>query len=194
MSEHYDALETRDPNCASASSSSNCARQIAYAKAHAPDFARTLADVDPASITSRDALARLPVVRKSELAELQTRSASVRRIRGSAMGRGEARLRVARRRSTSPKALRPTTGVSRAHSSPPAFAPATSFTTASRTIARRRARCSRPARTRSAARCFPAAPGRPSSKWRRWPICSRPATSARRRSCASSSRAPTSSA
>ena len=44
-----------------------------------------------------------------------------------------------------------------------------------------------PARTgpaRSDARCFPAVPGRRNSKWRQWPICSRPATSARRRSCA----------
>jgi len=71
MSEHYDALETRAPELREREQFEQLRRQIAYAKAHAPDFARTLADVDPASITSRDALARLPVVRKSELAELQ---------------------------------------------------------------------------------------------------------------------------
>ena len=71
MSEHYDALETRAPELREREQFEQLQRQIAYAKAHAPDFARTLADVDPASITSRDALARLPVVRKSELAELQ---------------------------------------------------------------------------------------------------------------------------
>ena len=37
----------------------------------APAFAALFADVDPAAITSRDALARLPVTRKSELLELQ---------------------------------------------------------------------------------------------------------------------------
>lgn len=36
--------------------------QIAHAKAHAPAYARLLADIDPSEITSRAALARLPVV------------------------------------------------------------------------------------------------------------------------------------
>ena len=45
--------------------------QIAHAQAQAPHFARLLADVDPAVVTSRIALARLPVTRKSELSELQ---------------------------------------------------------------------------------------------------------------------------
>jgi len=71
MSEHYDALETRAPELREREQFEQLRRQIAYAKAHAPDFTRTLADVDPASITSREALAKLPVVRKSELAELQ---------------------------------------------------------------------------------------------------------------------------
>src|SRR6476659_4461391 len=71
MTEHYDALETRDPELREREQFELLRRQIAYAKANAPGFARRLADVDPTSITSRDALARLPVVRKSELAELQ---------------------------------------------------------------------------------------------------------------------------
>src|SRR5260370_40582349 len=45
--------------------------QRAHAKRNAPGWARILADVDPAGVTSRAALARLPVTRKSDLAELQ---------------------------------------------------------------------------------------------------------------------------
>ena len=71
MSEHYDALETRDPEVREREQFAQLARQIAHAKAHAPAFARIHADVDPAGVTSRDALAALPVVRKSELADLQ---------------------------------------------------------------------------------------------------------------------------
>jgi phenylacetate-CoA ligase len=71
MSEHYDALETRDPAQRERDQFALLRAQVAYAKAHAPAFARTLAAFDPADVTSREALARLPVVRKSELAELQ---------------------------------------------------------------------------------------------------------------------------
>ena len=44
---------------------------IAHAKRHAPGFARILKDVRPEKINSREALARLPVTRKSDLASLQ---------------------------------------------------------------------------------------------------------------------------
>jgi phenylacetate-CoA ligase len=71
MNAHYDALETRSPEVREREQMDALARQVAYAKAHAPAFGRALRDVDAASITSRDALAQLPVVRKSELAELQ---------------------------------------------------------------------------------------------------------------------------
>ena len=54
MSEHYDALETRDPELREREQFEQLRRQIAYAKARAPGFTRTLADVDPAAITSRD--------------------------------------------------------------------------------------------------------------------------------------------
>ena len=74
MSEHYDALETRDPQLREREQFAQLARQVAYAKAHAPAFARSLAHVDAAQVASREALARLPVVRKGELAELQKRA------------------------------------------------------------------------------------------------------------------------
>jgi len=46
-------------------------RHIAHAKRRAPGFARILKDVRPEEINSREALARLPVTRKSDLASLQ---------------------------------------------------------------------------------------------------------------------------
>jgi phenylacetate-CoA ligase len=49
-------------------------RQVAHAKANAPAFARLLADVQPHTIASREALARLPVTRKHELLEQQRAS------------------------------------------------------------------------------------------------------------------------
>jgi len=70
-SEHYDALETRDPGERERELLERLAKQVAHAKAHAPGFARILKDVDPREAGSRAALARLPVTRKSDLKELQ---------------------------------------------------------------------------------------------------------------------------
>jgi len=71
MSEHFDTLETRDPELRERMLLAQLARQIAHAKASAPAFTRILAEVDAAAVTSREALARVPVTRKSELLELQ---------------------------------------------------------------------------------------------------------------------------
>ncbi|KQW40055.1 phenylacetate--CoA ligase family protein [Rhizobacter sp. Root404] len=68
---HYDALETRSPEVREAALMRALAAQIAHAKAHAPAFAASLATIDAAGITSREALARLPVIRKHELLERQ---------------------------------------------------------------------------------------------------------------------------
>jgi phenylacetate-CoA ligase len=46
-------------------------RHVAHAKKNAPGFARILEGVSPARVASRQALASLPVTRKSELVELQ---------------------------------------------------------------------------------------------------------------------------
>ena len=46
-------------------------QQIAHAQQAAPAFARILDGVDAAHVRSREALARLPVTRKSELLALQ---------------------------------------------------------------------------------------------------------------------------
>jgi phenylacetate-CoA ligase len=69
--EHYDGLETRAPEAREAALMAALPRHLAHAKKNAPGWARILADVEPATVTSRAALARLPVTRKSELAELQ---------------------------------------------------------------------------------------------------------------------------
>jgi phenylacetate-CoA ligase len=69
--EHFDALETRDPELRERAQFAALLRQVAYAKAVAPAFAKILADVDAATVTSRAALALLPVTRKSELLDIQ---------------------------------------------------------------------------------------------------------------------------
>lgn len=71
MADHYDALETRDPELREREQIGQLARQIRHAKASAPAFARLLAAVDPAAVTTRAALAQVPVTRKSDLLEIQ---------------------------------------------------------------------------------------------------------------------------
>jgi len=71
VADHFDALESRDPEVRERALMAALPAQVANAKKNAPGFTRILAGVDPASITSRAALAKLPVTRKSELVELQ---------------------------------------------------------------------------------------------------------------------------
>lgn len=71
MSEHYDALETRDPALREREQFALLRRQLAHAIAHSPAAAQRLAGVDPESIDSHAALARIPVLRKGELLALQ---------------------------------------------------------------------------------------------------------------------------
>ncbi len=71
MSSHFDALETRDPAQRDAALLAALPIQVAHAKANAPAFAKSLQFVDAASVNSRAALAKLPVIRKHELLEQQ---------------------------------------------------------------------------------------------------------------------------
>ena len=71
MADFFDTLETRDPAVRERAQLARLPRQIAYAKANAPAFARLLADIEPDAIASREAFAQIPVTRKSELIELQ---------------------------------------------------------------------------------------------------------------------------
>ncbi len=71
MSDFYDALETREPGLREATLLAALPSQIAHAQNATPAFAEILRGLDAAQITSRAALARLPVTRKSELYTLQ---------------------------------------------------------------------------------------------------------------------------
>jgi phenylacetate-CoA ligase len=67
---HYDQLETRDPAMRDRDEAAALPGIVKRAMG-APGWAKQLAGVDPATITSRSALAGLPVLRKSEVAALQ---------------------------------------------------------------------------------------------------------------------------
>jgi phenylacetate-CoA ligase len=67
----YDSLETRAPADREAALMAALPSMIAQAQRGAPAVAAQLTGVDAAGITSRGALAALPVVRKSELLERQ---------------------------------------------------------------------------------------------------------------------------
>ena len=62
-----DTLETRAPAEREAALLAALPAQIAHARAASPAFAEILSGIDPAAITSRAALATLPVTRKHEL-------------------------------------------------------------------------------------------------------------------------------
>ncbi|MGB8623322.1 MAG: AMP-binding protein [Paracoccaceae bacterium] len=70
MSEYFDDLETRSADARAAGLARALPLQIARAKT-APGIAALLGDVDPDRITSVEALAMLPVIRKSELSAAQ---------------------------------------------------------------------------------------------------------------------------
>jgi phenylacetate-CoA ligase len=67
MSEFFDALETRDPAQREAQLIAALPAQVTHAQRASAAFAEILAGVDAAAVTSREALARLPVTRKPEL-------------------------------------------------------------------------------------------------------------------------------
>jgi phenylacetate-CoA ligase len=73
MSQHYDQLETRDPGERERDQSAALPELVTRAIA-APGWAKHLAGVDPVAVTSRAALAKLPLLRKSDLVELQKAS------------------------------------------------------------------------------------------------------------------------
>ena len=192
MTDHYDALETRDP---AAREREQCARlpEIVARAMTAPGWAKHLAGVDPKSVTSRAALAKLPVLRKSDIAALQKDNPPFGGLNVTAPGK-------ARRLLMSPG---------------PIFEPegegadwwGAARALLCRRLPRRRHRaqfvCLSPharrlhsrsrARMRSAARSFPAASAIPSSSSRRSRITSPRAMSARRissRSCSTPPRRP----
>lgn len=69
--DHYDDLETRAPEVREAALMAALANQVALAKAHAPAYAELLEGFDAEAVAGREALAQLPVIRKSSLPERQ---------------------------------------------------------------------------------------------------------------------------
>jgi len=67
---HYDALETRDPALREREQFERLLETIARVMI-APGWAKHLAGIDPNSVTSRAALAKLPVLHKEDIAVLQ---------------------------------------------------------------------------------------------------------------------------
>ena len=71
MSQHFDSLETRSAAEREAALFAALPAQVAHARKNSPAFAEILQGVDAGAVTSRAALAKLPVTRKSELFERQ---------------------------------------------------------------------------------------------------------------------------
>lgn len=71
MSAYYDLLETRSAEAREGALMAALPGLVARASANARGWARRLQGVDPQAISSRKALAQLPVLRKSDLKALQ---------------------------------------------------------------------------------------------------------------------------
>ncbi len=113
MSTFYDALETRSTAEREAALMAALPQQIAHAQKASPAFASILAGVDAGAVTSREALAKLPVTRKYELLERQQAGRATNVFGGfSALnfGPGMTRVSPAPAPSTNPRARGPTTG------------------------------------------------------------------------------------
>lgn len=92
---HMDALEIRPPAEREAALLAALPAQIAHARTASPAFAEILAGIDPATITSRAALAALPVTRKHELLARQQAQRATNVFGGfSTLGFGAAMPRV----------------------------------------------------------------------------------------------------
>jgi phenylacetate-CoA ligase len=84
--EFYDDLETRDPEVRETEQMAALSAQVAHARDNSTYFGEILKDVDPADITNREALAALPVTRKSDLIERQANDAPFGGLNGEAIG------------------------------------------------------------------------------------------------------------
>ncbi len=95
MSMFYDALETRDPAAREAALLAALPTQVAHAQQASSALAAILAGVDASAVTTRAALAQLPVTRKHELLERQQAERATNAFGGfSALGFGAAMPRV----------------------------------------------------------------------------------------------------
>ena len=71
MAGHFDKLETRDHQARERDLLDRLPKFLERAIASAPGLARWLEGIDPASVSSRAALSKLPVLRKSDLMQFQ---------------------------------------------------------------------------------------------------------------------------
>jgi len=71
MGKHFDDLETRSPEVRERALFRALEEQLIRARRHAPHFTRLLQDVRPGDVRDRQALAALPLTRKSDLIRLQ---------------------------------------------------------------------------------------------------------------------------
>ena len=96
MSQFFDPLEHRSAIERDAWLAEALPKQLAHAKANTPWFAESLKDVDVHGITSREALASLPIIRKHDLMELQKVASTLRRTCGEWLGTARSRVFLAR--------------------------------------------------------------------------------------------------
>ncbi len=71
MTQYYDDLEIRKHNERSAMLIKAVAAQVTHARQHAPAYKSILADIDPGTLISAEAIAALPLTLKSELMDRQ---------------------------------------------------------------------------------------------------------------------------
>lgn len=76
MSEFFDTLETRDPAQRELALLAALPQALSQAASRAPAIARQLGQLDPRAITTRAALAMVPVIRKTQLLEMQQEARS----------------------------------------------------------------------------------------------------------------------
>jgi len=85
--EYYDSLETRSAEAREGALMAALPELLAHAIGNAPGWSQRLAGVDPREISSRKALAQLPVLRKSDLKALQEQAPPFGGLTTAAPGR-----------------------------------------------------------------------------------------------------------
>ena len=133
MTDHYDALETREPAEREAELFARLPDVLRKAMA-APAYAERLKGIDPASVTSRAALARLPVLRKSELPALHKAAPPFGGFVAGPLRLVRAAVHLARADLRAGRPPRPIPGAARGRCSRRASGPATSCSTPSAII------------------------------------------------------------
>ena len=74
MADFFDSFESRSQEQREAAQMGDLSAQIAHAKKNTVTYSKLFSEVVPANITSREALASLPLTRKDDLLEQQKKS------------------------------------------------------------------------------------------------------------------------